>query len=135
MNIYEFARILGILLDNAIQSAEHSEEKIINISFRKDNRNNRNIIFIENSYTNKNVDIDKIFEKGVTEKENHTGLGLWEVRKIINKNNNVKLYTNKTDTLFRQQLEINSKKILKKEGKWIKLTFFWDYSIITLSYM
>ena len=106
MKIYEFARILGILLDNAIEAAEQSKEKIINISFRKDDKNNRNIILIENSYKNKDVDIDTIFNKGFTEKENHSGIGLWEVRKIISKNNNVNLFTTKSDSLFKQQLEI-----------------------------
>ena len=106
MKIYEFARILGILLDNAIEAAEQSKEKIINISFWKDDKNNRNIILIENSYKNKDVDIDTIFNKGFTEKENHSGIGLWEVRKIISKNNNVNLFTTKSDSLFKQQLEI-----------------------------
>ena len=106
MKIYEFARILEILLDNAIEAAEQSKEKIINISFRKDDKNNRNIILIENSYKNKDVDIDTIFNKGFTEKENHSGIGLWEVRKIISKNNNVNLFTTKSDSLFKQQLEI-----------------------------
>ena len=106
MKIYEFSRILGILLDNAIEAAEQSKEKIINISFRKDDKNNRNIILIENSYKNKDVDIDTIFNKGFTEKENHSGIGLWEVRKIISKNNNVNLFTTKSDSLFKQQLEI-----------------------------
>ena len=102
----EFARILGILLDNAIEAAEKSKEKLINISFRKDERNNRNLILIENSYANKDVDTEEIFNKGFTEKENHTGIGLWEVRKILSKNNNINLFTSKTDDLFKQQLEI-----------------------------
>ena len=106
MKIYEFARILGILLDNAIEAAEKSKEKLINISFRKDERNNRNLILIENSYANKDVDTEEIFNKGFTEKENHTGIGLWEVRKILSKNNNINLFTSKTDDLFKQQLEI-----------------------------
>lgn len=106
MKIYEFGRILGILLDNAIEAAEHSEEKIINISFRREEKNMRNIISIENSYSNKDVDTEHIFNKGVTEKENHSGIGLWEVRKIISKNANVNLFTSKTDEFFKQQLEI-----------------------------
>lgn len=106
MKIYEFARILGILLDNAIEAAETSKEKTINISFRRDDKNNRNIIFIENSYLNKNIDTETIFNKGFTEKENHSGIGLWEVRKIVSKNNNLNLFTTKTDKLFKQQLEI-----------------------------
>ncbi len=106
MKIYEFTRILGILLDNAIEASSESEEKIINIIFRNDNNNNRQLVIIENTYKNKDIDTEKIFEKGVTEKENHTGLGLWEIRKILKSNNNVNLFTSKNTEFFSQQLEI-----------------------------
>ena len=106
MKIYEFARILGILLDNAIEANSECDEKIINITFRNDPKNNRQLIKIENAYSNKEVDTERIFEKGISEKENHTGLGLWEVRKIIKKNNNINLFTSKTDKFFSQQLEL-----------------------------
>ena len=106
MKIYEFARILGILLDNAIEAAFECDEKVLNIDFRNDAKNNRNIILIENTYKDKNVDINQIFNKGVSGKENHTGLGLWEIRQILKKNNNVNLYTTKNDKYFSQQLEI-----------------------------
>lgn len=106
MKIYEFARILGILLDNAIEASQECEEKIINITFRNDEKNHRQLIIIENTYNNKDVDTIKIFGKGISEKENHTGLGLWEVQNILKKNNNISLFTTKTDTYFKQQLEI-----------------------------
>ena len=106
MRIYDFARILGILLDNAIEASSESDEKIINITFRNDSKNSRQLIIIENSYKDKNIDTDKIFEKGISGKENHTGLGLWEVRKILKKTNDANLFTSKTDELFSQQLEI-----------------------------
>lgn len=106
MKIYEFARILGILLDNAIESSSECEERIINLSFRNDTKNSRQLIIIENTYHNKDIDTEKIFEKGVSEKANHTGLGLWEVRKLVKKNNNINLYTSKNDKFFSQQLEI-----------------------------
>ena len=106
MRIYDFARILGILLDNAIEASSESDEKIINITFRNDSKNSRQLIIIENSYKDKNIDTDKIFEKGISGKENHTGLGLWEVRQILKKTNNANLFTSKTDELFSQQLEI-----------------------------
>lgn len=106
MKIYEFARILGILLDNAIDAASESYEKIINIVFRNESKNNRNIILIENTYKDKAVDLNEIFNKGVSGKENHTGLGLWEIREILKKNNNVNLYTTKNENYFSQQLEI-----------------------------
>lgn len=106
MKIYEFARILGILLDNAIDAASECDEKILNIIFRNESKNNRNIILIENTYKDKDVDLNQIFNKGITGKENHTGLGLWEVKQILNKNNNINLHTNKNEKYFTQQLEI-----------------------------
>lgn len=106
MKIYEFARILGILLDNAIEASSECEEKIINLTFRNDNKNSRELIIVENTYNDKNLDTEKIFEKGISGKNNHTGLGLWEVRKLIKKNNNINLYTSKNDNFFCQQLEI-----------------------------
>ena len=106
MKIYEFARILGILLDNAIEASSECEEKIINIVFRNDPNNFRQLVLIENTFNDKNLDTDKILEKGISGKENHTGLGLWEVRKLIKKNSNINLYTSKSNKYFSQQLEI-----------------------------
>ena len=87
-----------------------SSEKIINIDIRKDNRLNKDLFIIENSYSNKNVNTDEIFEKGYSSKEDpsksHRGIGLWEVRKIIKKHKNLNLYTTKDNLLFKQQLEI-----------------------------
>ena len=110
MKIYEFARILGILLDNAIEASSECEEKIINLTFSNDSKNSRELIIKENTYNDKNLDTEKIFEKGVSGKDNHTGLGLWEVRKLIKKNNNINLYTSKNDNFFCLLLEIYYKK-------------------------
>ena len=106
MKIYEFARILGILLDNAIEASQECEDKIIYITFRNDEKNHRQLIIIENTYLDKDVDTEKIFGKGISGKPNHTGLGLWEVQNILKKNNNLTLFTSKTEKFFKQQLEI-----------------------------
>jgi len=106
MKIYEFTKIFGILIDNAIDAAKEGEEKIINVTFKDDEKNNMQYLKIENSYKDKNVDLDAIFEKGKTSKENHTGLGLWEIRKILKANNNINLHTTKDDKYFSQQFEI-----------------------------
>lgn len=106
MKIYDFTKILGILLDNSIDAASTCEEKIVNVIFREDDKNKRQLLIIENTYSDKNVDINKIFDKGVTGKENHTGLGLWEIRKILKRNNNLNLFTTKNDKYFTQQFEI-----------------------------
>lgn len=110
MKTYELTRILGILLDNAIEAAQLCDKKIVNVTIRKDNKVKRQLFIIENTYTNKNVSTDKIFEKGYTSKAKEDkvshGLGLWAVRKILKKNNNLNLFTSKTNDYFKQQLEI-----------------------------
>ena len=111
IKMYELSRILGILLDNAIEAASECETKIINITFRKDKNRNKDLIIIQNSYINKNINIDRIFEKGYSSKQedkthqNH-GLGLWEIKKYLKKNTNLDLYTTKTPEFFTQQFEI-----------------------------
>ena len=106
MKSYQFSRILGILLDNAIEASSECDKKIVNLIFRDDIDYRRQLVIIENTYNDKNVDTKKIFNKGVSGKSNHSGLGLWEVNKLVNKNSNVKLLTSKNDNFFVQQLEI-----------------------------
>lgn len=106
VNMYTFSRILGILMDNAIEEAEKCEKKFVKISFIRENNNNRALITIENTYSNKDVDIEKIFEKGKSGKENHSGIGLWEVRKYVSKSKNLDLFTSKSPELFKQELSI-----------------------------
>ena len=108
MKIYEFTKILGILMDNAIEAASECEEKVIHVSFRNEEKRHRLLMLIENTYTNKNINIDRIFEKDFSTKSKKTnsGLGLWEVRQILKKNNNLDLFTTKNEEYFRQQFEI-----------------------------
>lgn len=106
MQIYDFAKIFGILLDNAIEASDEAEEKIINIIFRNEEKNSRQILIIENTYKDKTIDIDRIFSKGISGKKNHIGLGLWEIREILRRNNNLNLHTTKNDKFFIQQFEI-----------------------------
>ena len=107
MRIYDFTRILGILLDNAIEAANECEKKQINVTFRKEiNKNDLILVIIQNTYKNKDVDTERIYQKGLTSKENHSGLGLWKIRQILMKNNNLNLFTSKNDEYFTQQFEI-----------------------------
>ena len=111
MKTYELTRVFGILLDNAIEASNQCNDvKKINLTIRKELKLNRQLITISNTYTNKDVNTDKIFEKGYSSKndsdgKNH-GLGLWEVRKVLSKNNNLNLFTTKSSEFFTQQLEI-----------------------------
>ena len=104
---YLISRMLGILLDNALEASNSCfEQKIVNVRFSSENSKNKNMIIIENTYDNKNVDTDKIFEKNYTTKKGNTGLGLWKIRDILAKDNSFELQTSKDDNIFRQELEI-----------------------------
>lgn len=106
MKILDFTRILGILLDNAIDAAKECDKKIINVTFRKEISNDMIVVIIQNTYKNKDVNTEEIYKKGISSKENHSGLGLWKVRQILMRNNNLNLYTTKNDEYFTQQFEI-----------------------------
>ncbi len=106
MKIYEFTRIFGILLDNAIEATCECETKSINVIIKKDPSSPRQLAIVENTYNEKDIDTEKIYEKGYSSKPNNTGLGLWKVRQILKCNSNLNLYTSKTDEIFSQQLEI-----------------------------
>lgn len=106
IRIYELSRILGILFDNAIDASKESDEKVLNLWIRNEPNRNRYIIKISNSYKDKSVDTDRIYEKGFSSKGENRGLGLWEVRQFIKKSKNLNLFTTKDDEYFTQQLEI-----------------------------
>lgn len=106
MGIYEFTRILGILMDNAIEATSECDNKYIHVEIRNDFSRNRQLLIIENTYKNIDVDIEKIYEKGYSTKPHNTGLGLWEVENILKKHKNITRFTSKDDKLFKQQIEI-----------------------------
>lgn len=109
LNIYDFTRILGILLDNAIEACSSCEEKIINISISDSKHCKQQTLIIENTYSDKTINIDDLFKRGYTSKsenpEQH-GLGLWQVSKIVNKHDNLILNTSKDEKFFKQELAI-----------------------------
>ena len=69
---------------------------------------NQNIIIIENTYINKNINLRDIYKKNFTTKENNSGLGLWKVQKIVSKTKSLKLNTFKGENYFRQSLTVQN---------------------------
>jgi two-component system sensor histidine kinase AgrC len=103
-SMYEFSRILGILLDNAIEAAEESDQKTVNIEFTSDNK--KQLFIISNSCKDTNISTTQIFEKGYSTKNRNSGFGLWHVHKVLEKNTNLDLFTTIKDNIFSQQLAI-----------------------------
>ena len=104
LDTYHFSKILGILLDNAIEASSETPNKIVNLSFQI--LDNKQLIIIENTYLSKGLSTKKIFEKNFTTKSHNAGLGLWEVQKIIHEKKNLSLNTKAGTEFFTQTLSI-----------------------------
>ncbi len=78
------SKILGILLDNAIEETIKTEKKIIYFSTKL--HTGKFLLSITNP-TVSDIDTKQIFSKGFTTKEKHDGLGLHELWNICNNTN------------------------------------------------
>ena len=102
----DITKVIGVLLDNAIDAAYNSKEKEINLDFSYED--NYIIITISNSY-NDSIDIKKIGKKGYTSKGKGHGFGLKLVKEIIKRNNKLDLSTDYSNKYFVQTFLIDIK--------------------------
>ena len=90
VNIYsKICKIVGILLDNAIEGTKICKNKNISIDMYE----NKNSIFIEiiNTANIKNIDLNKINEKNYSSKGKNRGYGLYLVNKMVNSSSELEL--------------------------------------------
>ena len=103
----DLSRILGILLDNAIEASEKTNNPHISLTFSYNSSKNATMIEIKNSIVeNTQIDTNKIFNKGYSSKKVKSGLGLWEVRKIISSSNNSQIFAEVKNNEFCQTIII-----------------------------
>lgn len=117
---FELSRILGILLDNAIEAGEQTNEKKLTLNIHHDYDRNTDVIVIANSVNDTNIDINKIFAKNYSTKQNPSGFGLYEVNKFLKQNPQGYIVTtiDKDEKMFTQTLTINSKlNLIKTNNK------------------
>ena len=96
-------KIVGILLDNAIESARASNDKYISLEMKKED--NKILIIIENS-TEKKVDTSKIMGTGFSTKGKNRGYGLSIVNDIIKSNDKIEFTINSYGSMFETILKI-----------------------------
>ena len=97
-------RVLGIVLDNAIEAASNSKEKFILIDIYED----KNIIIeISNSFRGK-IDLNKINEKNYSTKGKNKGLGLYILKNII-RDKNIEVNQSINKNIFNTKITINKK--------------------------
>lgn len=106
---YDFTRILGILLDNAIEASAGSEKKVVN--FYVVERNAKVTIEISNSFSDTGLKIEDMHKKGASSKGENRGLGLYKVKEIIDRYPNIKLETTMANGMFLQRLIVNKVKL------------------------
>lgn len=92
---------VGALLDNAIESAEESEEKYAALELEASGERQR--LLIANSFGSK-PDMSRIMSKDYSTK-NQSGLGLYYVSRVIAKKKNMEIAFNCSDELFSVCLE------------------------------
>ena len=103
----KLSRILGILMDNAIEASEKSEEPHIKLCFSYNPKKNADIISISNTIKEGiTIDTNSIFKKGYSSKKVKSGIGLWEVKKILAKEENAQIFPDVKNNVFSQTIVI-----------------------------
>lgn len=105
---FELSRVLGILLDNAIEAGIKTETKELILTIHTSSDNLYDEIIISNSILSPDIPLNKIFTKDYSSKENPSGFGLYEVNNIFNKYSQGIISTSidKDKLLFTQKIKI-----------------------------
>nr|WP_306810414.1 GHKL domain-containing protein [Paeniclostridium sordellii] len=102
-NCLDLCRILGIILDNSIEASLECENPSITLSIV--DKENLISIIISNTYKEKIEDISNLFKDGYSSKGKGRGIGLSNLKEILNNYENV-YFTIKVEGEFIQKLDI-----------------------------
>ncbi|AQP53932.1 GHKL domain-containing protein [Vagococcus penaei] len=99
--VFDCVRVLGIILDNAIEAGKESNDKKMRLMIYKDV--NQIEFLIENSCLENVLPIKNMLDNGFTTKKNHQGVGMSTVQDINRKNQNMFVqYENKKNFFITQ---------------------------------
>ena len=118
----ELSTILGVILDNMIESIKEVDEKLVSLNIRLEN-NTVNFDFV-NSFSG-NVELNRLNEIGYTTKGEQHGVGLSLLSKIIKDSNRFECIPEIMDNFFIQHLIIklpNKKRFQKNTKKQQNIT-------------
>ena len=100
-------KMIGILLDNAIESAEKTKEKLINVDVYKEKEGI--IITIDNTFKGK-IDISRLTEKYYSTKGKNRGFGLFIINNLLRNSKSISLDQSISGNIFTSRVIINKKK-------------------------
>jgi len=101
MDIIDLCKIVGILIDNAIEASVESEMKELHVGI--ETCDGSTSIIIANTYLNL-PNINQLFKRGVSTKGKNRGLGLCNVKNILAQYPSVSLKTTVDQNMFFQEL-------------------------------
>ncbi|HEQ6230677.1 TPA: GHKL domain-containing protein, partial [Streptococcus pyogenes] len=101
IELIDFLTLVSILIDNAIEGA--AESGIVLCFFEQFGKQ---ILIVQNDTFEKQINLSTIFERGVSSKGNNRGVGLSNVREILESYPTVTLKTVSNHFVFKQILEI-----------------------------
>lgn len=103
----DLSRILGILLDNAMEATKKCDTPYIRLEMKYDKRKCADVINVINNYdTSITINLEDIYKKGFSTKQVKSGIGLWEVKKLVNKQKNSQIFATTEKGKFTQHLII-----------------------------
>lgn len=100
----DLVRMLGIILDNAIEELESLGSGSLTLAIFK--RKSSIDIIVQNNTRPKDISIRDIKEEGFSTKGNNRGYGLSNLQELVDKYPNALLQTHITDDLFTQHLTL-----------------------------
>ena len=98
------ARIIGILLDNALEECAQCENPVLKIGIFE--KSGEQKIVIKNTSRENNLTTRQMFEKGFSTKGKGRGMGLSNVRELLDKLDHVSIKTVNENGYFVQELRI-----------------------------
>lgn len=104
IKIVDLTRVIGIMLDNAIEATLETAEKTLEIGII--NKEDSILFIIKNSCINKTVHMNKIYDSGFSTKGPNRGIGLFTAKQILGSYENIIHSTGLKDNYFTQQIEI-----------------------------
>lgn len=109
MDTIDLCRILGILLDNAIEAAVLCANPVLNLGIIKKQRSISFIVI--NSFEGETPKIHEIYVRGFSTNGTGRGIGLANLKSILSNYYNTILDTSIEDNLFIQNIEIINRRI------------------------
>lgn len=97
-------KILGIIIDNAIEASEKTKDKLLIIDAY--NEKDGVVIEVTNSCKEKNIDISSLYKKGYSSKGNNRGFGLHIAWMLLKNSKHLKMEQECVNNLFTTKIII-----------------------------